>query len=46
MPQGSVVSVTLLAEQETVYRRFCEEIVTILSSGDTFAHRSHRAMYL
>ncbi len=46
VPQGSVVSVTLPAEQEAEYRRFCEEIVTILSSGDTFALLSHRAMYL
>lgn len=44
--QGPVVSVALSAEQETEYRRFCEEIVSILSSGDTFAFRSHRAMYL
>ncbi|WP_121714515.1 hypothetical protein [Streptomyces sp. E5N91] len=42
-PAGSV---TLPAEQETEYRRFCEDIVTILSSGDTFAYDSHRAMYL
>ncbi|MFF4353664.1 hypothetical protein [Streptomyces sp. NPDC001530] len=45
VPQGPVVSVTLPAEQEAEYRHFCEEIVTILSSGDTFAYRSHRAMY-
>ncbi len=38
-------SVTLPAEQEREYRRFCEDIVTILSSGDAFAYRSHRAMY-
>ncbi|MFF0478832.1 hypothetical protein [Streptomyces sp. NPDC004284] len=38
-------SVTLPAEQEREYRRFCEDIVTILSPGDTFAYRSHRAMY-
>ncbi|MEV6740738.1 hypothetical protein AB0N14_28795 [Streptomyces sp. NPDC051104] len=43
--RGTPVSVTLPAEQETEYRRFCEDIVTILSSGDTFAYRSHRAMY-
>ncbi|GGJ58806.1 hypothetical protein [Streptomyces brasiliensis] len=46
MSQGQVVSVTLPAEQETEYRRFCEDLVTILSSGDTFAYRNHRAMYL
>ncbi|MEW2512941.1 hypothetical protein [Streptomyces sp. NPDC046870] len=40
-----VVSVTLSAEQETDYRRFCEDIVTILSSGDAFAYRNHRALY-
>ncbi|MFB9573127.1 hypothetical protein [Streptomyces yanii] len=40
------VSVTLPADQETAYRHFCEDIVTILSWGDTFAYRSHRAMYL
>ncbi|MFJ7495183.1 hypothetical protein ACIQZB_29090 [Streptomyces sp. NPDC097727] len=45
VPQAVPVSVTLPAEQETEYRRFCEDIVTILSSGDTFAYRSHRAMY-
>lgn len=39
-------AVTLPAEHEREYQRFCEEIVTILSSGDTFAYRSHRAMYL
>ncbi|MET7511880.1 hypothetical protein ABZS88_00095 [Streptomyces sp. NPDC005480] len=39
-------SVTLRAEEETEYRTFCEEIVTILSLGDPFAYRSHRAMYL
>lgn len=38
-------SVTLPAEQEREYRRFCEDIVTILSSGDAFGYRSHRAMY-
>ncbi|MFF4795251.1 hypothetical protein ACFY2M_37230 [Streptomyces sp. NPDC001276] len=46
VPEGSVVSVTLPDEQEAEYRRFCEEIVTILSAGDPFAFRSHRAMYL
>ncbi|GCB51979.1 hypothetical protein [Streptomyces sp. NL15-2K] len=46
VPQGPVVCVTLPAEQETEYRRCCEGIVTILSSGDMFAYRSHRAMYL
>ncbi|AEY85724.1 hypothetical protein SHJG_0447 [Streptomyces hygroscopicus subsp. jinggangensis 5008] len=40
-----VVSVTLSAEQETDYRRFCEDIVAILSSGDAFAYRNHRALY-
>ena len=44
--QASAVSVTLPAEHEQEYQRFCEEVVTILSSGDTFAYRSHRAMYL
>ncbi|MFG2356933.1 hypothetical protein [Streptomyces sp. NPDC048521] len=44
--QGQTVSVTLPAEEETEYRRYCEDIVTILSSGDTFAYRSHRALYL
>ncbi|MFD7134878.1 hypothetical protein [Streptomyces sp. NPDC059894] len=44
--QVAVVAVTLPEEQETEYRRFCEEIVTILGSGDTFAYRQHRAMYL
>ncbi|MFI6876245.1 hypothetical protein ACIBL6_22720 [Streptomyces sp. NPDC050400] len=39
-------TVTLRAEQETAYRAYCEAIVTILSAGDTFAYRSHRAMYL
>ncbi|MGW3496351.1 hypothetical protein [Streptomyces sp. NPDC001020] len=46
LSQGTGVSVTLQAEQEAQYRCFCEEIVTILSSGDTFAYRSHRAIYL
>ncbi|MFJ3672498.1 hypothetical protein ACIPSE_39175 [Streptomyces sp. NPDC090106] len=46
VPHRSVGSVTLPEQQEAEYRRFCEEIVTILSSGDTFAYRSHRAMYL
>jgi hypothetical protein len=45
VPGETVVPVTLPAEQETEYRRFCEDIVTILSSGDAFAYRSHRAMY-
>ncbi|WP_225812058.1 hypothetical protein [Streptomyces spinosus] len=40
-----VVSVTLSAEQETDYRRFCEDIVVTLSSGDAFAYRNHRALY-
>ncbi|MFD6530963.1 hypothetical protein [Streptomyces sp. NPDC060184] len=44
-PSGPVVSVNLRSEEEADYRSFCEEIVTILSSGDTFAHRSHRALY-
>ncbi|MFF4354431.1 hypothetical protein [Streptomyces sp. NPDC001530] len=44
--QGIALSVTLPTEHEREYQRFCEEIVTILSSGDTFAYRSHRAMYL
>ncbi|MET7694400.1 hypothetical protein ABZT06_41780 [Streptomyces sp. NPDC005483] len=44
--QGAAVLVTLPTEYETEYRRFCEEVVTILSSGDTFALSSHRAMYL
>ncbi|MGW2034667.1 hypothetical protein [Streptomyces sp. NPDC001811] len=39
-------SVILPAEEETEYRRYCEDIVTILSSGDAFAYRSHRALYL
>ncbi|WLW58736.1 hypothetical protein [Streptomyces sp. YU58] len=43
---GGAVSVTLPTEHESAYRRFCEEVVTILSSGDTFAFSSHRAMYL
>ncbi|MFF3606727.1 hypothetical protein [Streptomyces sp. NPDC002463] len=38
-------SVALPAEEEREYRRFCEGIVTILGSGDTFTYRSHRAMY-
>ncbi|KOV76134.1 MULTISPECIES: hypothetical protein [Streptomyces] len=46
MRQGRAGSVTLPAEEETEYRRYCEDIVTILSSGDTFAYRSHRALYL
>ncbi|PSM42935.1 hypothetical protein C6Y14_12155 [Streptomyces dioscori] len=41
-----VASVTLLEEQEVEYRRYCQGFVTILSEGDTFAYRSHRAMYL
>ncbi|WP_097275364.1 hypothetical protein [Streptomyces sp. TLI_55] len=44
--QRAAVLVTLPAEYEAEYRRFCEEIVTLLSSGDTFALSSHRAMYL
>ncbi|MGW0853676.1 hypothetical protein [Streptomyces sp. NPDC002690] len=44
-PSGPVVSVNLRSEEEAEYRSFCEEIVTILSSGDTFAYRSHRALY-
>ncbi|MFF9340374.1 MULTISPECIES: hypothetical protein [unclassified Streptomyces] len=31
--------VTLPAEREREYRRFCEDIVTVLSSGDASAHR-------
>ncbi|MGW2103383.1 hypothetical protein ACWCPX_38100 [Streptomyces olivaceoviridis] len=46
MRQGRTGSVTLPAAEETEYRRYCEDIVTILSSGDTFAYRSHRALYL
>ncbi|MER7930581.1 hypothetical protein ABTY96_47005 [Streptomyces sp. NPDC096057] len=46
VPPESAASVTLPVEQEAEYREFCEEIVTILSSGDPFAFRSHRAMYL
>ncbi|MFF4836401.1 hypothetical protein [Streptomyces sp. NPDC001315] len=46
VPEGPVVSVTLPDEQEAEYRRFCEEIVTILSAGDPFVFHSHRAMYL
>ncbi len=38
-------SMTLPAEQEGEYRRFCEDLVTILSSGDAFAYRSHWALY-
>ncbi|MFJ4622342.1 hypothetical protein [Streptomyces sp. NPDC088812] len=38
-------SVTLRREQEREYRRYCEDIVTILSAGDDFAYRSHRALY-
>lgn len=44
--QGRTGCVTLPAEEETEYRRYCEDIVTILSSGDAFAYRSHRALYL
>ncbi|PWI15300.1 hypothetical protein DI272_14840 [Streptomyces sp. Act143] len=44
--QGVAVRVTLPTEREQEYQRFCEDIVTILSSGDAFAYRSHRAMYL
>ncbi len=44
--QGRTGSLTLPAEDETEYRRYCEDIVTILSSGDAFAYRSHRALYL
>ncbi|MEW2290421.1 hypothetical protein [Streptomyces sp. NPDC047841] len=46
MGQARTGSVTLPAEEETEYRRYCEDIVTILSSGDAFAYRSHRALYL
>jgi len=46
VPEGPLVSVTLRDEQEAEYRHFCEEIVTILSAGDPFVFRSHRAMYL
>ncbi|WP_234338294.1 hypothetical protein [Streptomyces sp. NRRL F-5727] len=42
---GAKGSMTLPADQEREYRRFCEDIVTILSSGDAFAHRSHWALY-
>lgn len=45
VPRGPVVSVTLREPQEAEYRRFCEEFVTILSSGDAYAYASHRAMY-
>ncbi|MGW5652598.1 hypothetical protein [Streptomyces humi] len=45
VPQDPVVSVTLPEEQEAEYREFCVQIVTLLSSGDAFAFRSHRAMY-
>ncbi|MEU3410293.1 hypothetical protein ABZ760_03290 [Streptomyces sp. NPDC006658] len=45
-PQGPVRMVTLTPVQEAEYQRFCEEIVTVLSAGDIFAYRSHRAMYL
>ncbi|MGV9914665.1 hypothetical protein ACWEWD_15050 [Streptomyces tendae] len=41
-PSGSV---TLPVEQEGEYRRFCEDVVTILSAGDTFAYSSHRSLY-
>ncbi|WP_338704142.1 hypothetical protein V2W30_40325 (plasmid) [Streptomyces sp. Q6] len=44
--QDAAGCVTLPAGREREYRRFCEEIVTILSSGDTFGFRSHLAMYL
>ncbi|MEV7080907.1 hypothetical protein AB0N88_20605 [Streptomyces sp. NPDC093516] len=43
--QGRAFSVTLAGARETEYRRFCEDVVAILSSGDTFAYRHHRAMY-
>ncbi|WEP00605.1 hypothetical protein A6P39_043540 (plasmid) [Streptomyces sp. FXJ1.172] len=46
VPQEVAVSVTLPEEREAEYWEFCEEIVTILSSGDSFAFRSHRAMYI
>ncbi|MEV7077968.1 hypothetical protein AB0N88_05410 [Streptomyces sp. NPDC093516] len=41
----AALPVTLPSECEQEYQRFCEEIVHILSSGDTFAYLSHRAMY-
>ncbi|MEU6290954.1 hypothetical protein [Streptomyces sp. NPDC046988] len=41
----AAVAVILRHEQETEYRRYCEDIVTILSAGDNFAYRSHRALY-
>ncbi|MFF4902795.1 hypothetical protein [Streptomyces sp. NPDC001068] len=46
VPQDHVVSVTLSERQEAEYWEFCEQFVAILSSGDPFAFRSHRAMYL
>lgn len=45
VPAGPLLSVTLADEREAEYRSFCERIVTVLSSGDSFAHHSHLAMY-
>ncbi|MEW2512998.1 hypothetical protein [Streptomyces sp. NPDC046870] len=44
--QGRTGSVTLPAEEEAEYRRYCEDVVTILSFGDAFAYHSHRALYV
>ncbi|MYT69050.1 MULTISPECIES: hypothetical protein [unclassified Streptomyces] len=37
--------VTLPPEDEAAYRRYCEDVVSVLSAGDTFAYESHRALY-
>ncbi|MFD8565665.1 hypothetical protein [Streptomyces sp. NPDC059639] len=37
--------VTLPPEYEVAYRRYCEDVVSVLSAGDTFAYESHRALY-
>lgn len=44
-PQGRTKTVTLTPAGEIEYRRYCGDIVHILSSGDRFAYQSHRAMY-
>ncbi len=41
----AAASVSLPADGTAEYRAFCENVVTILSSGDTFTYLSHRALY-
>ncbi|WP_042394969.1 hypothetical protein [Streptacidiphilus carbonis] len=42
---GRTSTVTLTPNEEASYRRYCADLVHILSSGDQFAVQSHLAMY-